>query len=111
MLLVVEDIDAPTSRPIIHTIALFAPETAEIGEGQLTPDNSSIRYVPAHGGHTGYRGPRPLPGHGPHRYGFHLYALDKAIPDSTPLPALRALLDLITGHVIAAGFFEGTLER
>jgi phosphatidylethanolamine-binding protein (PEBP) family uncharacterized protein len=111
LLLVVEDVDVPTSRPNIHTIALFAPEITDFSEGQLTPENSSVRYVPVRGGRTGYHGPRPLPGHGPHHYGFHLYALDDAIPPSTPLLGLSTLLDLVTGHVIAAGFFEGTKQR
>jgi phosphatidylethanolamine-binding protein (PEBP) family uncharacterized protein len=110
LLLVMEDIDVPVSRPVIHVIALFPPETGGFGEDELTPGNSSVRYVPARGGRTGYHGPRPLPGHGPHRYGFHLYALDEAIPHGTPVPGLEPLLGLMAGHVIAAGFFEGVQE-
>lgn len=107
ILLIMEDIDVPKSRPSIHLIALFAPETDGFAEGELTPDNPRIRYVPTHRGRIGYIGPRALPGHGLHHYGFHLYALDQTIPNATAIAGLDELLQLIDGHVIAQGFLEG----
>ncbi|MTD59395.1 YbhB/YbcL family Raf kinase inhibitor-like protein, partial [Amycolatopsis pithecellobii] len=70
LLLVIEDLDTPTKRPAIHTAALFDATTATLAEGELTPDNQRFRYLPNHRGRTGYIGPRPLPGHGPHHYQF-----------------------------------------
>ena len=107
LLLIMEDIDVPMSRPGLHLIALLAPETPGVAEGALTTDNPAIRWLPAFLGRTGYQGPRPLPGHGLHRYGFHLYALDRAIaPDRSPA-GLDELLPMVDGHVLADGFLEG----
>jgi phosphatidylethanolamine-binding protein (PEBP) family uncharacterized protein len=105
LLLIIEDIDIPAARPGLHTIALFTPGDTGIAEGALTPDNPRFRYVPTRGGRTGYFGPRPLPGHGIHHYGFHLYALDREIP-AVP-ENLPDLLSLVRGHVLADGFIEG----
>lgn len=107
LLLVIEDIDVPLSRPGIHTIALLPPTVESLAEGVLVPESPGIRYVPAFRGHLGYGGPRPLPGHGVHRYGFHLYALDRELPADPPITGLAALLPLVEGHVLAGGFLEG----
>jgi phosphatidylethanolamine-binding protein (PEBP) family uncharacterized protein len=69
------------------------------------PGHPSIRFIPARRGRKGYFGPRPLPRHGLHRYGFHLYALDHALPD--PLTGLDDVLAAAAGHVLADGFLEG----
>jgi phosphatidylethanolamine-binding protein (PEBP) family uncharacterized protein len=107
LLLIMEDIDVPMSRPALHLIALLSPATPGLDEGALTPDNPAIRWVPAFRGSTGYQGPRPLPGHGVHRYGFHLYALERAIaPDRSPA-GLDDLLTAVDGQVLADGFLEG----
>ncbi|GAA1372911.1 YbhB/YbcL family Raf kinase inhibitor-like protein [Streptomyces beijiangensis] len=111
LLLVMEDIDVPLKRPIIHLAALFPPEIEGFDEGALSPGNTQVRYVPAALRRTGYQGPGALPGHGVHRYGFHLYALDEPVPATTPVPNLSALLPLVAGHVLAAGFFEGTQQN
>jgi phosphatidylethanolamine-binding protein (PEBP) family uncharacterized protein len=108
LLFIIEDIDAPARLPSLHTIALLAPERIGLAEGELTPDNEKIRYVPGVRGRTGYLGPRPMPGHGLHRYGFHLYALDRAITPEHKLTGLPDLLAAVDGHAIANGFLEGT---
>lgn len=107
LLFVIEDIDAPRSRPSLHTVALLPPGMTGLDEGALTPDNSAIRYVPATRGRLGYLGPRPLPGHGVHRYGFHLYALDQAIPAERELAGMPDVLAATEGHVLASGLLEG----
>jgi phosphatidylethanolamine-binding protein (PEBP) family uncharacterized protein len=58
---------------------------------------------------TGYAGPRPIPGHGPHHYRFHLLALDRSIPDSAV--TVKAVLAVAAGHVLARGTLTGTYER
>ncbi|WP_433207786.1 YbhB/YbcL family Raf kinase inhibitor-like protein [Nocardia sp. CA-107356] len=58
----------------------------------------------------GYAGPRPIPGHGRHRYVFQLFALDE--PSGLGIDATRAsTLSAINGHVIARGKLTGTYER
>jgi phosphatidylethanolamine-binding protein (PEBP) family uncharacterized protein len=110
MLLVIEDVDVPMKRPIIHTAALFSPTITHFDEGALAPGNADVRYVPTLLGRAGYSGPRPLPGHGPHRYLFHLFALDQTVPAERKLASLDELLPLIDGHVIARGFLRGIQE-
>jgi len=105
LLFVLEDIDVPMSRPVLHTIALIDPAVSALAEGEMKPGHPSIRFIPAQRGNQRYFGPRPLPGHGVHHYGFHLYALDRALPD--PLTGMADVLTAAAGHVLADGFLEG----
>jgi phosphatidylethanolamine-binding protein (PEBP) family uncharacterized protein len=105
LLFILEDIDVPMSHPALHTIALLDPALTSLADGEMKPGNPAVRFIPATRGRKGYFGPRPLPGHGLHRYGFHLYALDRALPD--PLTGLDDVLAAAAGHVLADGFLEG----
>lgn len=110
MLLIIEDVDVPLPRPLIHTIALFDPGpggTVALVEGALTAGNLAVSYVPASRGRVGYQGPLPLPGHGVHHYGFHVYALDVG-PDLSGFAGLDDLLVRLAGHVLASGTLVGT---
>jgi len=106
LLFILEDIDVPMSHPGLHTIALLDPALRELAEGEMKEGHPGIRFIPASRGRTGYFGPRPLPGHGRHRYGFHLYALDHALPG--PLTGLDDVLAAVAGHILADAFLEGT---
>ncbi|WP_197502208.1 hypothetical protein [Mycobacterium sp. E2733] len=44
----------------------------------------------------------------PHRYRFHLLAIDQAVPDS--IATSKAMLAAIGGHVLARGVLTGTYE-
>ena len=59
----------------------------------------------------GYRGPMPPKGHGPHRYFFTVYALDKHIELAPQLATAEGLRKEMQGHVVAAGQLMGTYER
>lgn len=111
LLLVVEDVDVPLPRPLLHTVALLDP--AVLGDGlavgALVAATPGVRFVPVALGRTGYFGPRPLPGHGPHHYRFHVYAIDTPL-DATPLRRARDAFDRAAGHVLAAGHLTGVLE-
>jgi Raf kinase inhibitor-like YbhB/YbcL family protein len=111
LLLIMEDTDVPMARPIIHMIALFGTDITHLDEGALNTDNPEVRFVPAWKGQVGYQGPQALPGHGPHHYGFHLYALDEAVSSSDQVPNLEALLKIVHGHVLARGHHDGVVER
>ncbi|GAA2365880.1 YbhB/YbcL family Raf kinase inhibitor-like protein [Dactylosporangium salmoneum] len=107
MLFVLEDLDNPGAVPGIHTIAAFAPAEGGLPEGALTPDNPGIRFLPNRRGQARYLGPRPLPGHGAHRYRFHVYALDTGI-DLAKVAGIEHLPAALAGHVLASGTLTGT---
>jgi len=62
-------------------------------------------------GKTGYLGPAPIRGHGPHRYIFQLFALDKTVDLARHRVDEKASLKAISGHVIARGQLTGTYEQ
>jgi Raf kinase inhibitor-like YbhB/YbcL family protein len=60
---------------------------------------------------TGYGGPYPPKGHGPHRYFFRLYAVDRPLL-GVPPGSRRADLDrALSGRVIGEAEYMGTYER
>lgn len=105
LLFILEDIDVPLNHPALHTIALLDPALSGLGEGEMAAVHPAVRFLPATRGRRGYFGPRPLPGHGLHRYGFLLYALDRALPE--PLTGVDDVLAGAAGHVLAGGFLQG----
>lgn len=59
---------------------------------------------------TGYNGPMPPPGSGPHHYHFRLYALSE--PLDAPPNATRAVLEkAMKGRVLAEAELVGVYER
>ncbi len=102
-LLVVEDLDALRARPGIQTIVAFVPNPAGLAEGALQPGNRALQFM-APGDR--YNGPRPLPGHGIHRYRFHLSAVDLQI-DLARFAGPDLLLAALAGHVLASGALTG----
>lgn len=104
LLLVVEDIDSPTKDPIIHLAALLDPALRTVSEGELNRQRTAPGVTLLDP--RGYRGPAALPGHGEHRYVFHLYALDTR-PEGDTLPKV---LESSARHVIAHGQLTGTFR-
>lgn len=107
LVFMLEDLDNPGPRPGIHTIAAFAPTDGGLPEGALTPDDPRFQFVPNPRRQARYSGPRPLPGHGTHRYRYHLYALDTDI-DLTKVADMQAVPSALAGHVLASGTLTGT---
>ncbi|MFF2051832.1 YbhB/YbcL family Raf kinase inhibitor-like protein [Leifsonia sp. NPDC058194] len=107
LLLVMEDLDIPGGTPGLHTVVAFAPTRGGLAEGALRTDDPRVRFLPTRFGRAQYAGPRPLPGHGPHRYRFHLYALD-AVVDLGQVAGTSQLPAAVDGHVLASGTLLGT---
>ena len=103
---VLEDTDTPTSRPLIHTLSILSPDATSLPEGALDRAAPGVTHLKGDFA-TGYSGPRPIPGHGTHHYGFMLFAVDVDI-DTT---SWRTALESIEGHVLARGRVVGTYER
>jgi len=61
-------------------------------------------------GRTGYGGPCPPPGHGPHRYFFRLHALDAAL-DVPPGASRDELESAARTHTLGVAELVGTYER
>jgi Raf kinase inhibitor-like YbhB/YbcL family protein len=103
---VVHDPDAPLVDGFTHWVAYGIPgDSTGLPEGgdDVTAGSNSF-------GNTGYNGPAPPPGHGPHHYYFWVYALDD---DLSLEPGLdrRALLERIEDHVIEQARVIGTYEH
>ena len=109
LVLIIDDVDVPLPRPIVHTVAVIEPSVAQVDTGALQPGTAGMRFTRSDLGHRGYAGPRPIPGHGPHRYRFHLFALDAPIAES--MTTTKALRKQMAGHVLARGMLTGTYER
>lgn len=61
--------------------------------------------------HDRYRGPCPPPGHGEHRYRFHVYALDIPSLELPPGAPRGEVEDRMAGHVLAEGEIVGRFAR
>jgi phosphatidylethanolamine-binding protein (PEBP) family uncharacterized protein len=107
LVLIMDDLDVPMPKPLMHTIAVLEPDLGGLGEGELKPGTTGVRLIKAFG--DTYVGPRPIPGHGPHHYRFLVFALDQRIPDD--VADHGALLAAMAGHVVARGALTGTYER
>jgi Raf kinase inhibitor-like YbhB/YbcL family protein len=103
--LVVDDPDAPGGT-FTHWLAWdIDPATSELGEGEAAPAEGRNDF-----GQTGYRGPCPPPGHGPHRYFLRLYALGEPLavePGAAKADIERAL----DGRELGTAELMGTYER
>jgi hypothetical protein len=104
--LIVQDPDVPMARPFAHCIAhALPPDLDGLAEGALSAAGADPRIKIA----RRYIGPRPLRGHGPHRYVFQLFALDA--PAGLPVRvSSRRLVAAISGHVMARGRLDGWFE-
>jgi hypothetical protein len=118
-LLVVEDLDSPLRTPIVHAVALIDPAVTALDAGALSARSpgAGVRVLRSFVG-RGYRGPGPIPGHGPHRYAFQVFALGSdvgtaGLAGGVPLDEARprVVLAAAPGPALARGKLTGTYER
>lgn len=116
LVVLVEDADIPSARPLNHLIVhSIAPGKDRFEEGEIP---FRLRgFAPGGWGcgrnaaaRPGWLPPSPPPGHGPHRYAFQLFALG-ALPDYPYPPGRSLLLRTIRPHVLSQGRVIGTYER
>ncbi|HEX9461359.1 MAG TPA: YbhB/YbcL family Raf kinase inhibitor-like protein [Alphaproteobacteria bacterium] len=111
LVLIMQDPDAPLPRPVVHVIATgLLPGSGGLAEGALGASGPNVRLGRASFGRRAYAGPRPVRGHGPHRYVFQLVALRRRLALAKE-PTLREFLVAVRGHAIARGRLIGTFER
>ena len=103
--LIVHDPDAP-SGDFDHWVAWnINPDPGGLDEGSAAPSEGLNGW-----GETGYRGPSPPPGHGPHRYFLDLSALDTGL-DLHSGASREELESAIDGHVLGEARLVGTYGR
>jgi Raf kinase inhibitor-like YbhB/YbcL family protein len=107
--LVMDDPDAPNGT-FTHWVLYDIPgETTELGEN--VPEGTVGVSGGNSFGKTGYGGPCPPAGDGPHRYRFTLHALDipsLGLPRNAPRDEVEARID---AHVFGTAQLVGTYER
>jgi Raf kinase inhibitor-like YbhB/YbcL family protein len=113
--LVADDPDAPSAKPFVHWVAYKVDAaSASVDEGvshDATPARGAVHAQGRNSyGTLGYDGPAPPSGHGPHRYRFHLYALDAPLATSGKLEK-ENLIAAMAGHVLDEGELVGIYER
>ena len=105
--LICYDPDAPVTYGFTHWVLYgIPPEIKGIEEGEGKTFTDGVNST----GETGYSGPAPPPGHGPHHYYFWLYALDKALNLKSGLTREK-LLDAIDEHIIVQARYVGIYEN
>jgi Raf kinase inhibitor-like YbhB/YbcL family protein len=103
--LIVDDPDAPVGV-FTHWLGWgIDPAIDGLEEGQAAPVEGRNDF-----GETGYRGPCPPPGHGPHRYFFRLHALEQELELDSGA-AKNALERAIAERSVAVAELMGTYER
>lgn len=114
LVLIVEDADSPTPRPLVHAIVVDLPaEDGALAEGAIKSPGHEGQDV--HEGRNSYLSagwlpPDPPPGHGVHRYAFQLFALAPGEAfDGTP--GREAVMSAIRERGLASGLLVGTYER
>jgi Raf kinase inhibitor-like YbhB/YbcL family protein len=112
LVLVMQDPDAPLPRPLVHLIATGIPSNrGGVGEGYLSPDvGHRFAFGCGSFGRVGYVGPRPVRGHGVHRYVFQIFALASRLRVAARAD-LRATKSAMSGLVLAHGKLTGTYEH
>ncbi|MCW7541730.1 YbhB/YbcL family Raf kinase inhibitor-like protein [Aquabacterium sp. A7-Y] len=114
LVLIVEDADAPTPRPLVHAIAVgLDPRDGSLPAGALRPgsaDEAGFRLGRNSYLQTAWLPPDPPPGHGVHRYAFQLFALE-VDPGLSGKPGRDEVLEALQEHALACGCLIGTYER
>lgn len=115
LILIVEDADAPTPRPLVHAIVVdLAAEDGSLPEGALkSPDHDGTGDVKTGRNsylQAGWLPPDPPPGHGTHRYAFQVFALGEG-PAFDGTPGRDAVVEALRARALASGMLIGTYER
>ncbi len=116
LVLIVEDADAPTPQPLVHAIVWgLDADAGHLVEGAIVADGDGTADRPDVGRNSylreGWLPPDPPSGHGEHRYAFQLFAIGAGAGDPGVTPGRSAVIEAITGHVLAAGLLIGTYSR
>ena len=112
--LIVEDPDSRHPRPFVHWVMYNIPADVTSLPAGL-PDQAELEAPQALQGRngrggTGYFGPRPPVGDGPHHYHFQVFALDIVLELRAGVPRDEVIVAM-SNHVLAAGELVGTYQQ
>jgi phosphatidylethanolamine-binding protein (PEBP) family uncharacterized protein len=114
--LIVEDVDVPLTRPLVHAVAYgIDPAAGGLEAGAVPrpgrPDegNPKIRLGRGAAGER-FLPPTPITGHGPHRYVFQAFALCAPLRFDRP-PTKAQLVRALRNVAIARASTTGTHEN
>lgn len=112
LVLILQDPDVPLPRPVVHLIAIgISPDMQGVPEGYLKPEASPpFRFGRGFMGRVGYAGPRPVRGHGPHRYVFQIFAMRQHL-DLPEKAGLETVIAQMADALLARGRLTGIYER
>ena len=115
VMVVVEDADSPTSKPIVHLLAYDEPgRDGEWAEGEVKgPAGEGAGHAVGKNSfhRDGWLPPDPPPGHGVHRYVFQVFALKHAAGIDKTAPGKKEVEKALEDNVLAKGVLIGTYER
>jgi Raf kinase inhibitor-like YbhB/YbcL family protein len=111
VVVVVEDADSPTPAPLVHAIAWNLPVAYDMAAGEMSGPAEAREHLGWNAFHqAAWLAPDPPPGHGPHRYVFQVFALDRPLSlDRTP--GRREIVAALKGRVCAKGRLIAVYER
>lgn len=105
---IVQDPDAPRGTVTHLAVCDIGPEHPGLLEGERLDILTVCTNV---FGDTGYGGPRPPAGHGPHHYHFKVLALDVPTLNVRTGDDPEVLLRAADGHVVAEAEIVGLYEN
>ena len=106
--LIMDDPDAPL-RTWNHWLLWDIPADTHALKERFRP-SAAVKNGTNDFGKPGYGGPCPPRGHGPHRYVFQLFALNRRLAFDGH-PGRSEVIRTMKGHVLAKGVLVGTYER
>lgn len=114
-LVIVEDPDAPLPSPIVHGLYVgIKGGRTEFGGEEVAP-NGALEGKRWKAGKnrkgTVYIGPRPVLGHGVHRYMFDVVGLRAELVGLSECPTKEVVGKAIEGKIVGWGRWMGTFER
>jgi Raf kinase inhibitor-like YbhB/YbcL family protein len=114
LVVIVEDADSPTSRPLVHAIIVNLDKSkSSLVEGALSsPDHRGTGLQAGRNSYLSHAWlpPDPPPAHGIHRYVFQVFALRSGAAFSNA-PGRQEVFSAIAERAVGAGFLIGTYER
>jgi Raf kinase inhibitor-like YbhB/YbcL family protein len=114
IVVIVEDADSPTSRPLVHAIIVNLDKSkSSLVEGALSsPDHRGTGLQAGRNSYLSHAWlpPDPPPAHGVHRYVFQVFALRSGAAFSTT-PGRQEVFAAISDRAVGAGLLIGTYER